>query len=356
MGEEGVPMIQELGGSLSGEAAAMIANLNTEFSKFGDLPDVAYTEFQAQMSKRAEAAGAFGSNILFLSSLGIDPAQLRTLLENPEFAGIVQQMADRIRLAPSEEAKAAAIAEVKETTGNVYAAENIDTEGFVLAMDLAMAASAQVAQTGAEGILEQLSSTFGKAPEEVRRMLQTLAEQYGIVIPGINDPAALKTAAQQKTAEDFWKGMPGGGSFSKANGGIVDFFANGGVKEKHNAQIAKAGDWRVWAEPETGGEAYIPLGRNKRNQALPVMAEVARRFGMDGYANGGFGPAGSSMVGGSNWGTPGSSVQVMPVPVPVQSKNVTNFNGPIQGVRMEDAEAFAARKRRQSRLAGGKKR
>ena len=54
-------------------------------------------------------------------------------------------------------------------------------------------------------------------------------------------------------------------------------FANGG--EHHVAQIAPAGAWRVWAEEETGGEAYIPLSAAKRARSLAIMHDVAARFG-----------------------------------------------------------------------------
>ena len=45
------------------------------------------------------------------------------------------------------------------------------------------------------------------------------------------------------------------------------------------AQIARAGAWRVWAEDETGGEAYIPLHPAKRARSVSILEEVARRFG-----------------------------------------------------------------------------
>lgn len=73
---------------------------------------------------------------------------------------------------------------------------------------------------------------------------------------------------------------------NKADGGIVNFanggvtsYAGGGVSEHHVAQFARAGEWRVWAEPETGGEAYIPLAPAKRARSEAVMAETARRLG-----------------------------------------------------------------------------
>jgi hypothetical protein len=63
------------------------------------------------------------------------------------------------------------------------------------------------------------------------------------------------------------------------NGQGVKMYAGGGL-ENHVAQIAPAGSWRVWAEPETGGEAYIPLSPGKRDRSLAIWADVGRRFGM----------------------------------------------------------------------------
>jgi hypothetical protein len=77
----------------------------------------------------------------------------------------------------------------------------------------------------------------------------------------------------------------------QANGGIVRF-AEGGIRaasdrirafangaERHIAQIAKPGEWRIWAEPETGGEAYLPLSKAKRKRSKAILDEVARIFG-----------------------------------------------------------------------------
>lgn len=58
----------------------------------------------------------------------------------------------------------------------------------------------------------------------------------------------------------------------------VKFYANGGV-ENHRAQIARAGTYRVWAEKETGGEAYIPLSPWKRNRSMQILRQVAGIFG-----------------------------------------------------------------------------
>ncbi|WP_329217009.1 phage tail tape measure protein [Streptomyces sp. NBC_01485] len=89
------------------------------------------------------------------------------------------------------------------------------------------------------------------------------------------------------------------------DGGILSFFADGGVtarREDHMAQIAKAGTWRIWAEEATGGEAYVPLAHNKRARSRAITEEVVRRLGGKGvewYADGGltgwsYSPSGST--------------------------------------------------------------
>lgn len=70
-----------------------------------------------------------------------------------------------------------------------------------------------------------------------------------------------------------------------AVGHIVDYFARGGLRENHIAQIAPANTLRIWAEPETGGEAYIPLAQAKRSRSIDIWAETGRRLGV--FADGG---------------------------------------------------------------------
>ncbi|MEU5091725.1 phage tail tape measure protein [Streptomyces sp. NPDC021356] len=79
------------------------------------------------------------------------------------------------------------------------------------------------------------------------------------------------------------------GITKNADGNVLDFYADGGMREEHVAQIAPAGAMRVWAEPETGGEAYLPLAPAKRGRSTKLLEEVARRFGyrLEKYAAGG---------------------------------------------------------------------
>lgn len=73
-----------------------------------------------------------------------------------------------------------------------------------------------------------------------------------------------------------------------ADGGImqhgkVKTFADGGINYTNkpaSAHIAPAGKYVMYAEKETGGEAFIPLAASKRARSTKILAETARRFGM----------------------------------------------------------------------------
>ncbi len=75
------------------------------------------------------------------------------------------------------------------------------------------------------------------------------------------------------------------GGITNGLGQLVKRFANG--SENHVAQIAQAGAYRLWAEPETGGEAYLPLAASKRSKTIPMWWETGRRLGVVPYADGG---------------------------------------------------------------------
>lgn len=103
-----------------------------------------------------------------------------------------------------------------------------------------------------------------------------------------------------------------------AHGNVFDYFADGGVTrqrggarsfaggaEHHIAQIAPAGTWRVWAEPETGGEAYIPLAPAKRARSRAIAEETVRRLGGKGIAWNADGSVLSFAGGGFTYQAPG---------------------------------------------------
>lgn len=87
-----------------------------------------------------------------------------------------------------------------------------------------------------------------------------------------------------KTGDGLSVQVQGMNRFAQADGGFypgLQFFAGGGVREDHRAQMVRAGAWRVFAEPETGGESYIPHAQSKRTTAVPVLRQTAGLMGYD---------------------------------------------------------------------------
>lgn len=86
-----------------------------------------------------------------------------------------------------------------------------------------------------------------------------------------------------------------------ANGNIFTAFASG--SENHIAQIGKPGMTRIWNEPETQGEAYIPFAMSKRARSQAIAKETVHRLGGAAYfETGGF----SGVTDGSGSGSSGS--------------------------------------------------
>ncbi|MDN3025684.1 phage tail tape measure protein [Streptomyces sp. S.PB5] len=101
-------------------------------------------------------------------------------------------------------------------------------------------------------------------------------------------------------------GVPDAIQAPQARGSVIDYYANGGVRENHIAQIAPAGSWRVWGEPETHGEGYVPLRRSKRPRSRAITEEIVRRLGGDPsgiewYADGGLSNWSYQPLGGSGF-------------------------------------------------------
>ncbi|QAY05753.1 tape measure protein [Gordonia phage Vasanti] len=69
----------------------------------------------------------------------------------------------------------------------------------------------------------------------------------------------------------------------------VQKYAMGDVRNGHQPEIVRPGDYRLWGEPESGGESYIPHAPDRRARALGIWAETGRILGVQGFDQGGFG-------------------------------------------------------------------
>lgn len=115
---------------------------------------------------------------------------------------------------------------------------------------------------------------------------------------------ALSAVASVQRAIDNLKGRQvyvgaGQTKAASANGNIFNAYASGGIApitafanggENHVAMIGN-GITRQWNEPETGGEAYIPLARSKRARSTAIWEETGKRLGVGSSGGSGGGSA-----------------------------------------------------------------
>ncbi|QOR47578.1 tape measure protein [Trueperella pecoris] len=150
--------------------------------------------------------------------------------------------------------------------------------------------------------------TIGGKDYEAKRVLGALMEsvkrtEASVKIGAQIAPSFYSTLQSalsqiaQKQANIRIGGSRAAPSMSMQADGGIKYFANGA--ERHIAQIARPGEWRVWAEPETGGEAYIPLAVSKRQRSTEILAEVASQFGyrLSRFADGGLPTSGTTTPG-----------------------------------------------------------
>lgn len=107
-------------------------------------------------------------------------------------------------------------------------------------------------------------------------------------IDALTNKTVTLTIRQQVTAGKMSSQAAKNAIDTSGNGNLFRRYADGGT-EQHVAQIAPAGAWRLWAEPETGGEAYIPLAPSKRARSRAIADQTVRMLGGKGvaWANGG---------------------------------------------------------------------
>lgn len=182
---------------------------------------------------------------------------------------------------------------------------------FAIAMTLGMKAIPIIASSAGKLSAEAIATSIGANTPQVVAMIEEMARQIGVTLAqnpaevnvAVNSSGLINSITAALTGVSFGVAVtprvssdPTKGADRRADGAVVQYFAAGGMNENHVAQIARAGQMRVWAEPETGGEAYIPLAASKRPRSAQVLAETARRMGYQivPMAAGGINNAGSA--------------------------------------------------------------
>lgn len=146
------------------------------------------------------------------------------------------------------------------------------TDAWGAQLTMAQPVLAQIAKSAGQEVVNSLAQQLQAGTITVAQ----IAAQYGVDLAGGVNP--VLTALGKPPVRV-------GSGVGRALGQVV-MNARGGLYEDHQAEIAPGGAMRVWAEPETGGEAYIPLSPSKRSRSLGIWRETGRR--LRAFANGGF--------------------------------------------------------------------
>lgn len=191
----------------------------------------------------------------------------------------------------------------------------------------AMTAAAEAVKAGSSAHVDAIAALLDSSREHVL----DIARAYGLtigaeVINGIAQAALYTPAGHVRQPGE----KPIGSGMGLADGAIVNM-ASGGLQ----AHIAP-GTAIMYAEPGTGGEAFIPMGLNKRARSLALMHQVAQAFGGQfiHMANGG-------VRGGAFSQTNTHSL-----------RNEYHFNGDIRVQDMAASERYARSKRRSAAVTG----
>lgn len=187
-----------------------------------------------------------------------------------DFAGvIVSQQAYGLQLAAAQSTADAADEQVRIAQAQ-------------LEQDQALATAQELA---GDARLESLKLAEAAATESSNRKIE--AAQQAIVAAlqaAISGPVTASTGGKsiQQSIDDqvaaLQRASTSLSTKKKADGGIVDRFAEGGFRPA--AHIVPAGRNAIlYGEPETGGEAFIPFAPAKRTRSLAILNESARRMG-----------------------------------------------------------------------------
>lgn len=367
LGTDGVSLVKEFANSTPEAIADALAKLTQLEPK----TEASLEGFEKKMQQKVVKARQWRDNLFALTAAGFGDVARALAAQGQEGAPLVEQALARTK-SPEGRKKL-------EELGAVYAdALTMGSDGYAKGLDLQLQGiEAVAAANGAESgkaFAASLVDNATVAPGTAHDILRSIEDALRELDPELAVKLKVALDAEEVTFDessfDKTRGANGPGSYvappsptanqkvtRNAQGNMVRFFAQGGM-ENHVAQIARpTASTRVWAEPETGGEAYIPLAASKRKRSTDILRTVAEDFGyhlsqnIQKNAEGNVYPPGRMMA--QQGGGAGGNVKVVvqPVMVPVQTVRKYEF-GDITGPTMTDIERYAEQKQRQTALTG----
>ncbi|MFF7527370.1 hypothetical protein [Streptomyces pseudovenezuelae] len=234
MGAEGATMVSALAKASKSQFNSIIANLR----KLGPLAKATLADFTAQLNTSTKTNSTFQANLAKLAGMGYGDLATQLAAQGDDAA---QKLA-----AEAVKSKSAA---GKANTAAKNNANSLSSEQLTELVQIIAAISSK--STG----IHDVAAKTGLGEDEII----TVANKARSQISG-----SLGSRAS-RFLDDL----------GKANKHLA--YADGGIRA---GMYATRGGIVRFAEPQTGGEAYLPLSPSKRRSALPVLADVAHRFGV----------------------------------------------------------------------------
>lgn len=234
LGEEGAAMVAALAKASNKQFKDIVNNL----MKLGPLAKASLADYTKQLTASNKTSSAFQANLVKLAGMGYGDLAAQLAGQGDEAAQKLAAEAVKNKGAASK-ANTAAKSAAKQLSG-----EDLDQL-------LTIIAAIKTSKTG----LHTVADTTGIGEDDIVNVANKATAQI---------KSSLGSRATQFLAD-----------LARANKGLS--YANGGIREGIYATRAGA---VTFAEPSTGGEAYIPLGANKRGPATAVLRDVASRFGV----------------------------------------------------------------------------
>ena len=172
-------------------------------------------------------------------------------------------------------------------------------------------ASARILAPGArpsKAEVDDFVESIGEVPGLTKAQIRTLANLAGVqavkdALAGVHNKTVTITTFMRKHR------IEADGGFYPASGSGLQAFADGGMAgwpsslvrgtEDHRPQIVQPGAWRLFGEPETMGESFIPHAPSKREASIPIWIQTGKILGMIPNADGNIFGVGERPPGGS---------------------------------------------------------
>ncbi len=138
---------------------------------------------------------------------------------------------------------------------------------------------------GKPGIVHVSSNDLDTALNKLQQIVEAPNPTKTVTVKWVDDLTHSYLGTQQHDQGLTGPGapiLPGINPAPRADGGIDNLPGSATIQSPKTGLVQ-------WAEPETGGEAFIPLAQSKRSRSADILGQVAQMFGykLESYATGG---------------------------------------------------------------------